>query len=166
MASQSYALVLVAAIAALIAYLQWVTAHQKVVVDLFDRRRKAFELVEDALRPVFREAEVTPEALKKLYAARSECRFLFGKDVNDYLDEIHRHYAWLTAFTNSVIDGSPERSELIDKKYERLNRIIAFYDDGGTAFFGLPASRYESSLFLAFSSEQENQRRTNRRYRK
>jgi hypothetical protein len=52
-----FALSIIATVAALVAYLQWVTAHQKVVVDLFDRRRKAFELVEAALRPVFREAE-------------------------------------------------------------------------------------------------------------
>jgi hypothetical protein len=134
MGSQNFAIVIVAAFAALIAYLQWVTAHQNVVVDLFDRRRKAFELVEDALRPVFREAEVSTEALNKLFAAKSECRFLFGKDVNDYLDSIHRDYGWLSAFNNSVIDASPKRSELIDEKYERLNRIVAFYAIGAPLF--------------------------------
>ena len=134
MGSQNFAIVLVAVFAALIAYLQWVTAHQKVVVDLFDRRRKAFELVEDALRPVFRDAEVSAEALNKLFAAKSECRFLFGKDVNDYLDLIHRDYGWLSAFNNSVIDASPKRSELIDEKYERLNRIVAFYTNGAPLF--------------------------------
>jgi hypothetical protein len=114
--------------------LQWVTAHQKVVVDLFDRRRKAFELVEDALRPVFREAEVSADALSKLFAAKSECRFLFGQDVNDYLASIHRDYAWLSAFNNTVIDASPKRSEMIDEKYKRLNRIIEFYTDGAPLF--------------------------------
>lgn len=134
LSTQSYALSLIAAVAALIAYLQWVTAHQKVVVELFDRRRKAFELVEEALRPVFREGEVSLEALQKLFTAKSECRFLFGNDVNKYLDDIHRDYAWLSAFSNSVIDESPKRSELIDEKYERLNRIIAFYNDGAPLF--------------------------------
>ena len=134
MGSQNFAIVVVAVFAALIAYLQWVTAHQKVVVDLFDRRRKAFELVEDALRPVFRDGEVSAEALGKLFAAKSECRFLFGNDVNNYLDLIHQDYAWLSAFNYSVIDASPKRSELIDEKYERLNRIIAFYTKGAPLF--------------------------------
>jgi hypothetical protein len=52
----------------LIAYLQWVTAHQKVVVDLFDRRRRAFESVEEALRPVFRKGKVSDEAFARLIA--------------------------------------------------------------------------------------------------
>jgi hypothetical protein len=118
-----------------IAYLQWVTAHQKVVVDLFDQRRKAFELVEDALRPVFREAKVTQEAFAKLFEAKAHCRFLFGCDVNDYLDKVHRDYAWFLSFTDDVIDQSPDRSKLIDEKYERLQRICAFYTDGAPLFF-------------------------------
>jgi hypothetical protein len=101
-----------------IAYLQWITAHQKVVIDLFDRRRKAFELAEDALRPVFREAEISGDALNSLFKAKSECRFLFGKDVNDYLDLIHKDCAWLSAFNNTVIDASSKRAELIDEKYQ------------------------------------------------
>ena len=40
----------------------------------------------------------------------------------------------LSAFNNSVIDASPKRSELIDEKYERLNRIIAFYTNGAPLF--------------------------------
>jgi hypothetical protein len=134
MTGQNFGLVVIAAIAAFIAYLQWVTAHQKVVVDLFDRRRKAFELVEDALRPVFREAEVSNEAFWKLKAAKAECRFLFGDDVNNYLDQIHSDYAWLMSFTNTVIDASEKRSQLIDEKYVRLNRIVVFYAEGAPLF--------------------------------
>jgi hypothetical protein len=134
MTGQSFALVLIAAIAALIAYLQWVTAHQKVVVDLFDRRRKAFELVEDSLRPVFRDAEVSQDAFIKLLEAKAHCRFLFGRDVNDYLDKLHADYAWLLSFTRETIDASPDRSNLIDQKYERLQRICAFYTDGAPLF--------------------------------
>jgi hypothetical protein len=118
----------------LIAYLQWVTAHQRVVVDLFDRRKKAFELVEAALRPVFREAEVSSDAFSKLVEAKSDCRFLFGSDVNHYLDKTHKDYAWLISFDNSVIDASPDRSALIDQKYERLQRICAFYSEGAPLF--------------------------------
>jgi hypothetical protein len=135
MTAQNFALVLVAAIAATIAYLQWVTAHQKVVVDLFDRRRKAFELVEDALRPVFREGEVHSEAMSKLIEAKSHCRFLFGKDVNEYLDLLQKDFAWLTAYTNDVIDQRSNRNQLIDEKYKRIGRIVDFYEAGAPLFF-------------------------------
>jgi hypothetical protein len=134
MTGQNFGLVIIGAIAALIAYLQWVTAHQKVVVDLFDRRRKAFESLEDALRPVFREGTVSDEAFSKLIAAKAECRFLFGADVNGYLDGIHRDYAWLISFTDRAIDARPDRSKLIDEKYTRLNRIIEFYVEGAPLF--------------------------------
>lgn len=134
MSTQSWALVLVAAVAALIAYLQWVTAHQRVVVDLFDRRRRAFESVEDALRPVFREAEVSADTLHRFFAAKFQCRFLFGQDVSDYLDSLHKDVAFLNVYNNALIDRSPDRSKLIDQKYERLGRILEFYNVGVPIF--------------------------------
>lgn len=155
MTGQNFGLVVVAAIAAFIAYLQWVTAHQKVVVDLFDRRRKVFELVEEALRPVFREAEVSAEAFTKLIAAKAECRFLFGDDVNNYLDRIHSDYAWLMSFNNAVIDASPERSKLIDEKYVRLNRIVAFYADGAPLFLEYLRLDIKVKYFWPFPASKE-----------
>jgi hypothetical protein len=83
---------------------------------------------------VFREAEVSRDAFAKLIEAKSECRFLFGSEVNRYLDKTHEDYAWLLSFDNSAIDASTNRSELIDQKYERLQRICAFYSGGAPLF--------------------------------
>jgi hypothetical protein len=154
MSTINWPLVVVAAIAALIAYLQWVTAHQRVVVDLFDRRRKAFESVEDALRPVFREGEVSTEALREFFAAKFECRFLFGQDVNDYLDSLHKDFAWLTSFNNDVIDRSPNRSKLIDQKFERLERILAFYNVGVPIFIEYIRLDLKMRYFWPFPAER------------
>lgn len=121
-------------IGASIAYLQWVTAHQKMVVDLFDRRRRAFEALEQALRPAWREGEVDANAFWAFVEAKQGCRFLFGQDVFDYLDSLHKDFAWLRSFTNDMIDQSPERAKLLDEKYVRLGRIVEFYDKGAPLF--------------------------------
>ena len=54
--------------------------------------------------------------------------------MNDYLDGIHRDYTWLISFTDAVIDARPDRLKLIDEKYTRLNRIVAFYLEGAPRF--------------------------------
>lgn len=121
-------------VGATIAYLQWVSAHQRVVIDLFDRRRKAFEAVEAALRPIWREGEVLGDSFWKFVEAKLECRFLFGRDVLDYLDKLQSDIAWMKSFTKDTIDRSAKRSKLIEEKYERLNRIAKFYESGAPLF--------------------------------
>jgi hypothetical protein len=118
---------LIAAGAAFIAYFQWRTAHQRVVLDLFDRRLRVFEDLESAAKNVFSTTLVTNETWALLINARSRSRFLFGKDVNDYIQKQIEDFAWRMTFTDRTIDESPqEREALLKKKYEVLERIIAF----------------------------------------
>lgn len=51
----------IAAFAALIAYLQWITAHQKIVLELFEKRLEAFRETQAAIIPVIRHGAVTQE---------------------------------------------------------------------------------------------------------
>jgi hypothetical protein len=130
MTSQNWLVVVIGAFAALIAYLQWVTAHQIVVLDLFDRRKKAFDELEKAVAPVFRDGSVSNEAFNNLIVAKSSCRFLFGDDVKNYVQKMQEDFAFLAAFTDQVLDQKqePERSRLIDKKYACLERIVDFHN--------------------------------------
>jgi hypothetical protein len=80
------------------------------------------------------EKRVSGEAMTKLFEARAHCRFLFGKDVNEYLDQLHRDFGWLASFTNDVIDQRSNRNQLIDEKYKRIERIIDFYTTGAPLF--------------------------------
>jgi hypothetical protein len=88
MTGQNFALVLVAAIAALIAYLQWVTAHQKIVLELFDKRLEAFRGIQTAIVPIMRNGAATQEEFFAFAAAVERCRFLFGDDVHQYLADL------------------------------------------------------------------------------
>lgn len=77
----------IAAFAIVIAFMQWRTAHQKVVLDLFDRRLKVYSAFEQACAEfeISRGGSVT--ALSNARDAFLESKFLFGTDV---FNRVHR----------------------------------------------------------------------------
>ena len=79
---QPLILAAVAILGVLIAYFQWRTAHQRVVLDLFDRRLRIFELAGNACASIISSGKDTVEALRQLHEAKGNARFLFGDDVN------------------------------------------------------------------------------------
>jgi hypothetical protein len=124
----SWAVPIIGAIAALVAYLQWVTAHQRVVVDLFDKRLAAFNAIRDSVVPVMREAAISQREFFDFVRAEDRCRFLFGADVLKFLVEMRNDLAWLASYSDAVIDSRPtdQRSKLIDKKSDILIRVSEF----------------------------------------
>jgi hypothetical protein len=123
---QTWVLALIAAIAALIAYLQWITAHQKIVLELFDKRFDAFQKVVSALTPVYVHASITQEQFFEFVRAMERCRFLFGDEIYEFLAELKKDLSFLLAFTDEAIDRSPQRHEFIKKKTAILIRIADF----------------------------------------
>jgi hypothetical protein len=136
MTGQNFALVLVAAIAALIAYLQWVTAHQKIVLELFDKRLEAFRGIQAAIQPIMRHGAATQQEFFAFAESVERCRFLFGDDVHQYLADLRKKLSFMSVFTDETIDKrtEPERSTLIDKKSNYLDDLANFEKDGVPLF--------------------------------
>jgi hypothetical protein len=126
---------IVATVGAFIAYFQWRTAHQRVVLDLFDRRLQIFEDVEAAVKDVFASTNVTNETFFLLVKANGKARFLFGKEVNSHLQTMIEDFAWRMTFNDQIIDGSgDERQENLEKKHEVVLRIVDFPKTGQPLF--------------------------------
>ena len=76
----------IAAIVAIIAFLQWKTAREKVLLDLFDKRFAVY----DELRSVigrFLTGDIDQKGLFEFKTASSRAQFLFGPEVTSFLDE-------------------------------------------------------------------------------
>jgi hypothetical protein len=130
----SIATITIAVVVAIVQYAQWRTANQRVVVDLYDRRLKVFHQLESAVGIVMRDAEANGDSFQNFAIAQADARFLFGDDVKGYLKSLRESFAWLTSFTNTVIDQTANRNELIDIKYGHIKRIIAFYEEAPAIF--------------------------------
>lgn len=84
--TQAFATVSIAILAVVIAFMQWWTARQKLVLDLFDKR---FQVFLDARRIASEVIQLgkaqQPGAINEVIA---RSRFLFGDDVNTVLSQL------------------------------------------------------------------------------
>ncbi|OAE43948.1 hypothetical protein [Brucella intermedia] len=74
-----------------IAYMQWKTAHTKVIIDLFDKRLAIYEAVLEAVTLSNIDdgsGSQLREAHSKLFRARSDATFLFGDEIASIVTEI------------------------------------------------------------------------------
>lgn len=87
---QTFAVLFVGLLGGTIAFLQWRTAHQKVLLDLFERRLKIHEDVNAAILEFLgSEGNLVPSKIRvRLHQSSLSSRFLFGKEVAAYIETL------------------------------------------------------------------------------
>jgi hypothetical protein len=120
----------IALIVACIAFLQWITARQKVVLDLFDKR---FAVYEELRGVIGRYSGHGPnlEDIGKFTQAASRAQFLFGSEITEFLQ--HRRLDLTREFVARERDPQPiteaQRKAAEDEYVARLNRLTDFFRD-------------------------------------
>jgi hypothetical protein len=87
---QPIATFFVGIVLAVIAFLQFKVAHDKLRLELFDRRYKVYAATKGFLVSIMKDARLDLNALSVFYAGTSDAEFLFDKDVLDYLEQIRQ----------------------------------------------------------------------------
>jgi hypothetical protein len=114
----------IALIVAFIAGLQWLTARQKVVLDLFDKR---FAVYQDCCDVIARFGGHGPnmEDIGKFTGATARAKFLFGPQITEFLEA--RRLDLITEFTErnrQPVQVPAERQKAAEDKYvARLDRL-------------------------------------------
>ena len=88
-ASKALLTPLIALIALFIAYQQFKMNKLKVKIDVFARRLELYEATRSLLAQIVREGKIDFENALQYARDTSGARFLVGKDVTEYLKEIH-----------------------------------------------------------------------------
>lgn len=78
----------IAIIATYIAYQQWNTNRQKLVLDKYDRRLKIYGHVIKVIVLVQRDADIKTEDLLNYRASVAEADFLFGNEIMEYIESV------------------------------------------------------------------------------
>jgi hypothetical protein len=78
-------------VAALIAWRQWRTSQDRVVLDLFERRFQVFQELGRAISAAFNKLNPEASDLANFDVATEKARFLFGAEVHSYLIEVRKH---------------------------------------------------------------------------
>ncbi len=114
----AWATTIISGLVLIVAFMQWRTAHQKVLLDLFEKRLMVFEKVKKAVGHIV-ESEAAA-ANKLLMEAFDAAAFLFGKEVQDHIDRI-----WTLHQSLASIDAKLENRTLAKADDDQHRRLSA-----------------------------------------
>jgi hypothetical protein len=120
----------IAATVALIAFFQWRTAHQKLVIDLFERRMKIYTQCKGLLRKILANpAQGANETAFEFQNAVAEAEWLFGDDMRTLLDRAETAIFDL-AIREAELNGATQaeqRKPIVEKRRIALDLIRTVY---------------------------------------
>ncbi len=112
----------IALLAAYIAYRQWRTAQERVKLDLFDRRMTAYQWLRQAVAPINASAKVKNEDSDNFVTAKRDMRFLFDKEMEDFVDGIYQAVLDKNALDEEMKDTGT-RKQAIKKSSQLFTKI-------------------------------------------
>jgi hypothetical protein len=116
-------------IAAYIAWQQWHSSHDRLVLDLFDRRFQVFHELTRAILEAFHKPNAGVNDLAKFDAASEKARFLFGPEVLEYLNSIRTHLINIIAKGRAFAEmpDGEARTRAENEIVAALNQMHGFY---------------------------------------
>jgi uncharacterized ubiquitin-like protein YukD len=131
---------LIAVMAVYIAWQQWKTNQQKLVLDRYDRRLRVYEEVKKVLSIIIRDAKISVEDLLRFRTTVSEADFLFGPEIPEYIDTIYKHGVALSRWTNEYRDYTQakpdgyDHKKVVDSMHEELNWLTEQFEPARKLF--------------------------------
>jgi hypothetical protein len=124
---QGLAVPAIALLAATIGLLQWYTAHRRAMLDLFDRRMEVYSDIRSVIDQITASGKCTYEANFDYLRVIDRATFLFGRDVNAYLERLRVRLHNLCYYESMMETG--QRQEMISKKDVLLPKVLNFYTE-------------------------------------
>jgi len=106
----------IAVVATYIAWQQWKTNQQKLVLDRYDRRLRVYEEVRKIFGIILREGKASPEELLRFWGSVSEADFLYGPEITDYITEIYERGLKLSSWAEQYRDSTQQKPEGYDHR--------------------------------------------------
>jgi hypothetical protein len=100
---------LIAVVTVYIAWQQWKTNSQKLVIDRYDRRLRVYGEVRKILSIIVRDAKATTDDLLRFRTSVSEADFLFGPEIMAYITEIYERGLHLWRWNQEYRDYTQEK---------------------------------------------------------
>lgn len=146
----SWLTVILAGVAVLIAFMQWFVARQKFVLDLFDRRFKAYNDVISAMRPFHANGAANDHnEIVNLQISIQNSKYLFGSDVSDYLDQSFRNISrlryWSLIYNTNNVDASNAPEGILQCSL-RIEEFFIGYPKLCEAYMMMPEKRVRTPI--------------------
>jgi hypothetical protein len=131
---------LIAIVTTYVAWQQWQTNRQKLILDRYDRRFHVYEEVRKILSIIHRDGKASYEDLLKFRRAVSEADFLFGPEISEYIDEIYKRGIELQYWCGEYRDYTQEKPEgydhkkVVDGKHSELTWLAQQFEPAKSKF--------------------------------
>ena len=138
--SQALLTPLIAVVATYIAYQQWQTNKQKLMLERYDRRLKVYEEVRKILSIIIRDANASYDDLLRFRTAVSEADFLFGREIPEYIDEIYKQGINLHSWNSQYRDSNQppregyDHSKVVDGMHAELTWLTEQFEPAKQKF--------------------------------
>ena len=107
--------------ASFVGFLQYRAGKDKFRFELFSKRLECFEKLHEFFADVIREGTVKETALPRLLEARQKSLFLFGPEIEKFLDEAWKKSVEINGLRSRLygpgsLDVGPERNKVCDQE--------------------------------------------------
>lgn len=126
--------VVIAGVAAWVAWAQWYTARTKLAFDLFNQRMEVYDGLISAFSDVVAVGSPVAHTFTNFGRAERKAKFLFGKDVTDYLQTMRSRLATLEECASIM---APNRGD--DEYHSAVKRRRVPFDEVVASIVKLPA---------------------------
>jgi len=123
----------IAILGSIIAYQQWRTNAKRLRHELFDRRYEQFTVVREFLGSIMTSGKSKPDEQMKFLSGTRGVRFIFDKEIAEYIDKTIWHLAIELECLDSELEGVPvgekrsknvkRQSEIKKQLYEELKTL-------------------------------------------
>ena len=119
----------IALLAVVIAYVQWRTAHQRAVLDVFEKRFEIYQSARAAITEVIRKGTVQPHAHIDFLRATDKAQYLFGPEVTSYFNHIYRLLVEHGEAEDLMKSGNQQAYQnAVTKKHAAFREFTNFYE--------------------------------------
>jgi hypothetical protein len=127
----------IAVFAAIIAYRQWRTAHERVVLDLFERRMAVYDDARKVIGEIMREGTADAALFFRYGQATDRLSLLFGDEVVAYSDQTRERinkFGYHQSMIRAQLTGThvPNYATHVNESTRLLVELSRFYDEFST----------------------------------
>jgi hypothetical protein len=118
----------IALMVAIIAFAQWRTARQRMILDLFQRRMDLIDLVSRIASSIVMEGALHNEDVDGFLRATRGDKFLFGPEVTTFLSQTYKRLLDLHA-CEGVMKGAQgeQRAKLLERRHAIRDELDRFH---------------------------------------
>ena len=118
-----------------IAERNWQTENEKVVLELMEQRLAIYKSIQEVIAEVMRTGKADNDIFRRYLQATDQIPYLFGPEVETYLDQMRGHLADLQLGNDMMANTtSPDYQKGVQLRAREFKAVVKFYEEAKPIF--------------------------------